>query len=102
MNHEVLAEIVDITRHYGNDDRLHWNVYKLPHHCSYTAIGPDKGGDKTAPTDQVEWLCETQGERLGYVVATSTPIPSRGRRRTMTCSRRIARRRSIIGRTSWP
>ncbi len=78
VNHEVLAEIVDITRHYGNDDRLHWNVYKLPHHCSYTAIGPDKGGDKTAPTDQVEWLCETQGERLGYVVATSTPIPLKG------------------------
>ncbi len=46
VNHEVLAEIVDITRHYGNDDRLHWNVYKLPHHCSYTAIGPEKGGTR--------------------------------------------------------
>ena len=32
--HEVLAEIVDITQHHKNDDRLHWNIYKLPHHCS--------------------------------------------------------------------
>ena len=78
VNHEVLAEIVDITRHYGNADRLHWNVYKLPHHCSYTAVGPEKGADKTEPSDQVAWLCETQGERLGYVISTSTPIPTKG------------------------
>ncbi len=73
-----LGEIVDITRHYGNDDRLHWNVYALPHHCSYKAIGPEKGADKTEPTDQIKWLCEEQGEDLGYIVSTSNPIPGKG------------------------
>lgn len=63
VTHEELAEIVDITRWHGNDDRLHWHVYHLPHHCSYTAIGPEKGEDKTVPVEQVEWLCETQGSR---------------------------------------
>jgi len=78
INHEVIAEIVDITRWHGNDDRLHWNVYHLPHHCSYTAIGPDKGTDKTRPAAQVKWLCETQGEPNGYVISPSKPIPLKG------------------------
>ena len=78
IDHEVIAEIVDITRWHDNHDRLHWNVYHLPHHCSYTAIGPDKGEDKTQPTEQVRWLCETQGERNGYIISPSKPIPMKG------------------------
>lgn len=78
VKHSDLAEIVDITRYHKNDDRLHWNVYKLPHHCSYTAIGPTKGEDKTEPVEQVKWLCETQGERLGFIISPSWPIPTKG------------------------
>lgn len=78
VNHEVIDEIVDITRHHGNDDRLHWNVYHLPHHCSYLSIGPEKGEDKTEPTENVEWLCETKGESGGYIISPSKPIPTKG------------------------
>ncbi|MEM8971405.1 MAG: hypothetical protein AAGD43_04980 [Pseudomonadota bacterium] len=78
VDHEVLAEIVDITRAKKNDDRLHWNVYKLPHHCSYKSIGPEKGKNQTVPTEQIKWLCEEQGEDLGYVISTSKPIPVKG------------------------
>ena len=77
VDYAVLGEIVDLTKYHKNDDRLHWNVYKLPHHCSYTAIGPDKGEDKTEPTEQVSWLCETQGEKRGYVISPSKPIPKK-------------------------
>ncbi len=78
VDHEVIAEIVRITRYHDNDDRLHWNVYKLPHHCSYTAVGPVKGVDLTEPTTEIEWLCEDQGERNGFIVAPSCPIPAKG------------------------
>ena len=78
VDNEVLAEIVNITRHHERDDRLHWNVYHLPHHCSYTAIGPEKGKDKTTPVEQVRWLCETQGEPKSYIVSPSKPIPEKG------------------------
>lgn len=78
IDHKVIAEIVDITRYHGNDDRLHWNVYHLPHHCSYTAVGPDKGTDKTEPVEQVKWLCEEMGEKNGFVVSPSDPIPLKG------------------------
>lgn len=78
IDHTVLDEIIDITRRNDNDDRLHWNVYHLPHHCSYKALGPEKGEDKTAPTEQIRWLCETQGEPRGYIVSSSQPIPRKG------------------------
>ncbi len=78
VNHEVLAEIVDITKSHNNEERLHWNIYKLPHHCSYTAIGSEKGDDKTEPTEQIQWLCEDQGESNGYIVSSSNPIPVKG------------------------
>lgn len=78
VTYEDWAQIIDITKYHGNDDRLHWNVYKLPHHCSYTAIGPDKGERKTLPTEQVKWLCEESGEPNGYVISPSKPIPSPG------------------------
>jgi len=78
VTYKELGEIVDITRKKNNDDRLHWNVYALPHHCSYLAINEEKGEDKTKPTDQIKWLCEDQGEKLGYIVSTSDPIPGKG------------------------
>eukprot|EP01013_Petalomonas_cantuscygni_P030372 TRINITY_DN5633_c0_g2_i1.p3 TRINITY_DN5633_c0_g2~~TRINITY_DN5633_c0_g2_i1.p3 ORF type:complete len:388 (+),score=36.28 TRINITY_DN5633_c0_g2_i1:3328-4491(+) len=78
MPYESLNEIVDITRARGNDDRLHWNIYHLPHHCSYKSLGPDKGADKTKPSDQVAWLCEEAAEASGFVISASKPIPYKG------------------------
>lgn len=76
--HEVLSEIVDITKKKKNDDRLHWNIFKLPHHCSYLSLSDTKGTDKTSPVDQLKWLFEDQGESSGYVVSSSKPIPTKG------------------------
>lgn len=76
--HEVLSEIVDITKKKKNDERLHWNIFKLPHHCSYLSLSDTKGTDKTTPVDQVKWLFEDQGESGGYVVSSSKPIPAKG------------------------
>jgi hypothetical protein len=78
ITHEVWADIVHITRSKGRAERLEWDVFKLPHHCSYTAIGPEKGEDQTEPTGQVAWLCEQQGRRFGVAVSSSKPIPEKG------------------------
>jgi hypothetical protein len=76
--HDVLSEIVDITKSKKNDERLHWNIFKLPHHCSYLSLSDTKGTDKTTPVEQVKWLLETQGESGGYVLSSSKPIPAKG------------------------
>jgi len=76
--HEALADIVTITKKYGNEDRLEWDVAELPHHCSYLSLGPDKGKDKTTPVDEVAWLYEEQGLEGAVIISTSKPIPAKG------------------------
>ena len=39
----VLEDVVRITRDHGKDDRLRWDLYNIPHHCSYLALSDDKG-----------------------------------------------------------
>jgi ribonuclease BN (tRNA processing enzyme) len=71
---DQLDEIVRVTKLKKNEIRLKWDIYDVPHHCSYTGIGPEKGKNKTEPTDNVKWLHE-QGEKGGVLVSSSKPIP---------------------------
>ena len=76
--HEDLADIVDITRAKKRKERLDWDVVKLPHHCSYLSLGPDKGEDKTEPLKQIKELLEDNGQTECIVISTSEPIPGKG------------------------
>lgn len=71
--HEVLDDIVNITEYHGNQDRLDWNLFNIPHHCSYLALGPDKGDKETTPIKNVEKLLR-QGQKNAYIVSSSNPI----------------------------
>lgn len=71
---EILEEIVDITRAKDNDERLRWDLYNVPHHCSYLALGPEKGGERTEPVPKVQWLLD-QCQVGGIAVSSSDPIP---------------------------
>lgn len=78
VNYDVINDIVKMTRYHGNEARLEWHIFKIPHHCSYTAIGPEKGENKTDPSDEVDWLYREQGQRGGIIVSTSKPTPVKG------------------------
>lgn len=75
VTHSELDEIVRMTRLRKNDERLIWDILDIPHHCSYTGIGPEKGTGKTKPTDGVRWLHE-QGQEGGILVSSSCIIPT--------------------------
>ncbi len=74
-DHDVLAQIVDITRYHGRESRLEWDIFELPHHCSYLSLGPHKGDDSTQPVENVAWLFEEQSRQKPIIVSTSDPIP---------------------------
>jgi hypothetical protein len=76
VDHCALTDIVNITRYHKRDVRLEWDVFKLPHHCSYLSLAPDKGKDTTEPVPNVKWLFETQAQARATVVSTSCPIPT--------------------------
>lgn len=71
--HDILDEIVDITIRNQNDERLYWDIYKIPHHCSYKALSEVKGEHKTIPTKKIEFLL-SKGRTGAAVVSCSKPI----------------------------
>ena len=71
----VLADIVNITRSKARYDRLKWDLYNIPHHCSYLALGPEKGTNRTIPVDEVQWLLD-QGQVGCILISSSDPIPN--------------------------
>lgn len=78
--YELLRDVVQITRDLKDrPHRLHWDILKVPHHCSYLSVGPEKGKDQTEPDADVDWLYQkAQASSVPYIVSTSKPIPTNG------------------------
>jgi len=74
---EVLADIVNITESHARNDRLGWNLFSVPHHCSYLALATEgeKGKEKTKPIEEVQRLLR-YGKKNSYIVSSSKPIGS--------------------------
>ncbi len=75
ITHEELERVVKITRRHKNDQRLAWDIYKIPHHCSYKSLSDEKGKEKTKPTPEVAWLL-AQGAERSIMVSSSDIIPA--------------------------
>lgn len=73
--HENWENIINITKYKNNEDRLNWDIFKLPHHCSYKSLGPEKGKTITDPVEQVGWLLD-QGQKAALIVSSSNIIPT--------------------------
>ncbi len=78
VDHEALSLIVKTTQRHKRESRLLWDIFKLPHHCSYLTLGPERGIDVTDPVMEVRWLFEKQAQRGCIIVSTSEPIPQKG------------------------
>ena len=72
---ESWVEIVQATHAHKNDERLAWDLFKIPHHCSYLSMAAEKGKTKTKPTPEFEWLLE-QGTERAVMVSSSWPVPT--------------------------
>ena len=77
VDHETLSAIVQTSRKHGNEDHLLWDVMKLPHHCSYLSLGPERGKNETSPTPDVKYLFEDMREERSYIVSPSLQIPEK-------------------------
>jgi hypothetical protein len=72
---EVLEDIVSITKAHGRQDRLRWDLFNLPHHCSYLCLSDVKGDKETDPKPGVKELL-LFGKEDAYIVSSSYPIPN--------------------------
>lgn len=69
-----IEDIVNTTRYHGNDDRLKWDLFNIPHHCSYKALSDVKGESETIPKELVKELL-LEGKESAYIVSCSKPVP---------------------------
>jgi hypothetical protein len=70
---EVLEDIVAATKYHENIGRLEWDIYSLPHHCSYRTLSDDKGDTETIPKPLIKELL-LLGKENAYIVSSSNPI----------------------------
>lgn len=70
----VLEDIVATTKFHGNQDRLAWDLFNIPHHCSYLALSDQKGEVETTPKPGVKEIL-LAGRKNAYIVSSSNPIP---------------------------
>jgi hypothetical protein len=78
LDYDSIDQIVQTTKSHKNEDRLRWDILKVPHHCSYLSIGPEKGEDETKPTEHTKWLYETQSQERCTMMSSSESIPVKG------------------------
>lgn len=69
-----MEEIVKITKYHGNENRLAWDLYNIPHHCSYKALSDEKGETETEPKPLIKELLG-MGRKNSYIVSCSKPVP---------------------------
>lgn len=74
-DYEIISDIIKVTKYYGNEERLEWDIYDIPHHCSYKALGPEKGKDKTVVDENVQELLD-KGNEHGILISCSKIIPN--------------------------
>ena len=74
--YDVWDKIVYKTIDKKRPERLIWDVFKNPHHCSYKALSDEKGKDKTEPVPNIKLLFE-QGQSGCYLISSSDPIPAK-------------------------
>ena len=78
ITHDVISDIVSVTEAKERGERLEWDIFHLPHHCSYLSLSDEKGVDKTKPDIKVRRLFEVYGQERGIVVSPSDTIPEKG------------------------
>jgi hypothetical protein len=69
----VLEDIVKTSKYHRNEDRLRWDLFNIPHHCSYKALSDEKGDTETVPKPLVAELL-LAGKENAYIVSSSCPI----------------------------
>lgn len=74
LGSEEIKDIVSISEFYGNSDRLNWDIFKIPHHCSHRSLDNVTAEDFTAPDETVARLYEEYGKDSPLIISSSRSI----------------------------
>jgi len=72
--YSVLNKIIVRSEDNGNKEYLFWDIYDIPHHCSYTGLSDEKGDYRTIPTAEVKKLLSEYSQDNSIMIASCKPI----------------------------
>lgn len=67
--HEIWQHIIDNNK---DDDKLRWNIFLAPHHCSWTFFNEPSNKNEVKPS--ADTIMKKQISTLSYVIASSKEI----------------------------
>jgi beta-lactamase superfamily II metal-dependent hydrolase len=76
LSYPSVRRVFDETEAHGNDEKLKWDVFLAPHHCSKSVMYWKSEGedDATLKPDILDDI-EKAAEVTGYIIASCDPIP---------------------------
>ena len=78
---DAWSSIYSSSENNGNLDRMEFDVFKISHHCSHSALNKDEKGDLiTDPIENVKKMFEDQGQEKCKLIASCKKIPSKNKR----------------------
>lgn len=75
-DHYIWEEIQDQSKAHGNDDKLDFDIFMAPHHCSWTYFNdvPYKKGETDEPVESSKTLIRDHNMKGAVIIASSKQI----------------------------
>ena len=80
LSYPTVRRVFDESRDHDNEDKLEWDVFLSPHHCSKSVMyWKDEGDDEETLRQDILDDIETAADGNGYIIASSAPIPAKNK-----------------------
>jgi beta-lactamase superfamily II metal-dependent hydrolase len=77
LSYPSIRRVFDETRRHKNDEKLKWDVFLAPHHCSKSVMyWQGEGETEAALKKDILDDIEEAAEKIGYIIASCGPIPA--------------------------
>ena len=78
LSYPSIRRVFDETKSHNNEDKLKWDVFLAPHHCSKSVMYNKAEGDEEESLKQdILDDIENAAEEIGFIIASCDPIPAK-------------------------
>ncbi|MAL18649.1 MAG: hypothetical protein CL670_13200 [Balneola sp.] len=74
LGSEEIKDIINISESYSNSDRLYWDIFKIPHHCSHKSLANVTAEEFSEPDETVSRLFEGYSNDVPLIISSSRVI----------------------------
>ena len=80
LGYPIINKIFDLSLKRSNEDKLRWDVFLAPHHCSKSVMYyQDEDDEEEKLKKDILDSFENNKGSLGYIISSSEPVPSKNK-----------------------